>query len=190
MKNSIKLITVLMVAGMLCGCNITTQNTNESRPEVGRHSDSFKELEVSKDTSSDEPSTESTDSTTSGTESKEPVVNTDLSDISKYTDYKLGTASDGQSVDFSSTEVEEGLMNRIMEFGFNRGAGLVRQAIIEICDVVGIDIRELYLMDNGVEYDTDYIYNIICMENKEKVLAVAVDVKSNSVKYLCIDKKG
>lgn len=188
MKNTVKMAIATILLCTLCGCNRNAVGEGLQRPEIGSHSDDFKELTVKKDTSSTEEQNPSVP--TGDDETSEPSIDVDFSDISLYTDYELSSDTESAVANFSSIEVQEGIMNRIMEFGFNRGADAVRQAIIEVCNEVDIDLRELYLIDNGVEYDTDYIYNIICMENKDKILAVAVDVKSNSVKYLFINKKG
>lgn len=196
MKKLLNIAGVALVCLALAGCDALKGeiNIDEIRPSIDSgHRDTFSAVQVKQSTQSSESASTSKDETVQSSSEQiesEPAVGVsiDLTDISNYNkkldiDYDI----DAESVGFKG-DVDEKILVRVHNYGGLRH--IYVEAIQKMCESEGIDIRNLSLYEGegSTEYDNKYKYDIICMQDRKSIIALAINIGARDTRYLVISK--
>ena len=196
MKKFLNIAGIALMCLALAGCDALKGeiNIDEIRPSIDSgHRDTFSAVQVNQSTQSSESASTSKDETVQSSSEQiesEPAVEVsiDFTDISNYNkkldiDYDI----DAESVGFKG-DVDEKILVRVHNYGGLRH--IYVEAIQKMCESEGIDIRNLSLYDGegSTEYDNKYKYDIICMQDRKSIIALAINVGARDTRYLVISK--
>ena len=196
MKKFLNIAGIALMCLALAGCDALKGeiNIDEIRPSIDSgHRDNFSAVQVNQSTQSSESTSTSKDETVQSSSEQiesEPAVEVsiDLTDISNYTkkldiDYDI----DAESVGFKG-DVDEKILVRVHNYGGLRH--IYVEAIQKMCESEGIDIRNLSLYEGegSTEYDNKYEYDIICMQDRKSIIALAINIGARDTRYLVISK--
>lgn len=196
MKKFLNIAGIALMCLALAGCDVLKGETSidEIRPSIDSgHRDTFSAVQVKQNTQSSESASTSKDETVQSSSEQiesEPAVEVsiDLTDISNYNkkldiDYDI----DAESVGFKG-DVDEKILVRVHNYGGLRH--IYVEAIQKMCESEGIDIRNLSLYEGegSTEYDNKYEYDIICMQDRRSIIALAINIGARDTRYLVISK--
>lgn len=196
MKKFLNIAGIALMCLALAGCDALKGETNidELRPSIDSgHRDTFSAVQVNQSTQSSESASTSKDETVQSSSEQiesEPAVEVsiDLTDISNYNkkldiDYDI----DAESVGFKG-DVDEKILVRVHNYGGLKH--IYVEAIQKMCESEGIDIRtlSLYEGEGSPEYDNKYKYDIICMQDRKSIIALAINIGARDTRYLVISK--
>ena len=195
MNRLVKSICVCAITLMCTGCNSITGD-NYVKPIDPGHQDSFKQIAVKKDNvinvsegdkHSGESLTGESNSVQNSNTSKIDISAFDFKDINNYDRSITLKECKELSFDFEDLNISQDIIRIFIDMKDELRDNQISNAITAVCKKENIDMQELRVYNSNIKYDTDYEYEILCLESNRYVVSIALKYNSD-VKYLLLDK--